>query len=178
MNQYEGMFLFDPTFGGTFENCEKEIKRLIDRAGGEIILCRKWDERRLAYRIEGRKRGVYALTYFKAPPDKIRGLERDVKLSEDVLRVLVLSAKDVTPEAMERAFLTAREERPRYERNDYKSRRDESKPRERQRDGAATSERPSKDDAKAVSATEATKVSPASESGTKDASESTSSASD
>ena len=29
MNQYEAMFLFDPTFGNTFENCEKEIRRLI-----------------------------------------------------------------------------------------------------------------------------------------------------
>ncbi|MFQ5494385.1 MAG: 30S ribosomal protein S6 [Phycisphaerae bacterium] len=109
MNQYEAMFLFDPTFGGSFENCEAEIRRLMERAEGRIILCRKWDERRLAYRIKGRKRGVYVLTYFEAPPEKITPLERDAKLSEDILRVLVVRAEGVTREAMEQAFVAATE---------------------------------------------------------------------
>jgi len=99
------MFLIDPTFGASFENCEAEIKRLMERAEAEIVFCKKWDERRLAYRVNGRKRGVYVLTYFKAKPDKIASLERDVKLSEDVLRVLVLRADDITAEAMERAMV-------------------------------------------------------------------------
>lgn len=104
MNQYEAMFLFDPTFGATWENCEAEIRRLMERAEGEIIVCRRWDERRLAYKLKGRKRGVYALVYFKAPPNKIGALERDAELSENILRVLILRADDLTPEAMERAF--------------------------------------------------------------------------
>lgn len=104
MNQYEGMFLIDPTFGASFENCEAEIKRLMERAEAELVFCKKWDERRLAYHINGRKRGVYVLTYFKAKPDKIVSLERDVKLSEDILRVLVLRANEITPEAMEKAM--------------------------------------------------------------------------
>jgi ribosomal protein S6 len=98
------MFLFDPTFGATFEKCEAEIRRLMDRAGAEIIISQKWDERRLAFRIKGRKRGVYALVYFKASGDKIAGLERDARLSENILRLLVLRADEVTREAMERAF--------------------------------------------------------------------------
>ena len=108
LNQYEAMFLFDPTFGASFENCETEIRRLMDRAEAELVFCRKWDDRRLAYRINGRKRGVYVLTYFKAKPEKIVPLERDAQLSEDVLRLLVLRADDVTPEAMERAFNMSR----------------------------------------------------------------------
>ncbi len=104
MNQYEAMFLFDPTFGASFESCEKEIRRLMDRAEAELVFCRKWDDRRLAYRINGRKRGVYVLTYFKAKPEKVVPLERDAQLSEDILRLLVLRADDVTPESMERAM--------------------------------------------------------------------------
>ena len=102
MNQYEAMFLFDPTYGGTFENCEAEIGRLMERAGGEILFCRKWDERRLAYRIDGRKRGVYVLVFFKAPPDRIAPMERDAKLSEHILRLLVLRAEGYTLEHMKR----------------------------------------------------------------------------
>ncbi len=110
MNQYEAMFLFDPTFGNSFEKCEVEVRRLIERAQGEIIVCRKWDERRLAYRIKGRKRGVYVLVYFKAPADRIVGLEHDAKLSESILRVLVLRADYVTPETMEQQFSSQVEE--------------------------------------------------------------------
>lgn len=103
MNQYEAMFLFDPTFGASFEACETEIKRLMERASAELLFCRRWEERRLAYKIKGRKRGVYVLVYFKAPPDKIVPLERDVQIAENILRVLVLRADYVTPEMMEMA---------------------------------------------------------------------------
>lgn len=106
MNQYEVMFLFDPSFGNSFENCETEVRRLMERAEAEIILCQKWDERRLAFNIKGRKRGVYVLVYCKAASDKIAGLERDAKLSEQILRILVIRADDVTPEVMER-FVSA-----------------------------------------------------------------------
>jgi ribosomal protein S6 len=99
------MFLFDPTFGATWENCENEIRRMMDRAEGEIVFCKLWDERRLCFRIKGRKRGVYVLVYFKAPPGKIGGLERDAQLSEHVLRLMVLKADGLTPEAMERIFV-------------------------------------------------------------------------
>ena len=104
MNQYEAMFLFDPTFAASFDACESEVKRLMDRADAELLFCRKWEERRLAHRIKGRKRGVYALVYFKAPPDKIKPLERDAQISENILRLLVLRADYVTPETMEMAL--------------------------------------------------------------------------
>ena len=51
----------------------------------------KWDERRLAYEIKHRKRGCYALTYFKAPASSLAGIERDALLSEMILRLLVVS---------------------------------------------------------------------------------------
>jgi small subunit ribosomal protein S6 len=104
LNQYEGMFLFDPTFGANFEACEGEVRRLMDRAEADLVFCKKWDERRLAYRVKGRKRGVYVLTYFKCAPDKITPLNRDVQISESILRALFLRADDVTPELMERAI--------------------------------------------------------------------------
>ncbi len=145
MNQYEAMFLFDPTFGTTWDNCEGEIRRLMERAQAEIIVCRQWDERRLAYKIRGRKRGVYALVYFKAPPDKIGPLERDAELSENILRVLVLRADDLTPEAMERGFQQsvaepARDEgRPDW--NDNRGRRDSGRSdRHRGRESAPAAE--------------------------------------
>jgi small subunit ribosomal protein S6 len=97
------MFLFDPTFGASWENCENEIKRLMDRIDAEIVFCKKWDERRLAYKIKGCKRGVYVLVYFNADGSRIKELERDTKISEDVLRIMVVCAEGVTPDMMERS---------------------------------------------------------------------------
>jgi len=101
------MFLFDPTFGASFENCEAEIRRLMERAGAEIVFCRRWDERRLSFKLKGRKRGLYVLVYFKGPADKITGLERDCQISENILRVLVIRADGVTQSIMEK-FADAR----------------------------------------------------------------------
>lgn len=106
MNQYEAMFLFDPTFGASFESCENEIRRLMERAKAELTFCKKWDERRLAYKLKGRKRGVYVLTYFNAPADRIGPMERDVSISESILRALIVRADGVTPEIMERHVAT------------------------------------------------------------------------
>ena len=94
------MFLFDSSFAADLSKPEAEIKRILDRAEAEIVFCRKWDERRLAYEIQGRRRGTYVLTYFKCRPDIIGGIERDAQLSENVLRLLVLRADHVTAERM------------------------------------------------------------------------------
>lgn len=110
MNQYEGMFLFDPTFASSFESCEKEIHRLMERAQAQIIFCRKWDERRLAYKIKGQKRGVYVLVYFTAAPTRSHHSSADVQLSEDILRLLVIRADGLTREQMERTVPSGAEE--------------------------------------------------------------------
>jgi small subunit ribosomal protein S6 len=109
LNQYEAMYLFDPTFGGSHENCEAEIRRIMGRAEAELLFCKRWDERRLAYKLKGRKRGVYVLTFFKSDPTKIGGIERDVRISENILRVLVLRADGITPDLMEKASIAKTE---------------------------------------------------------------------
>jgi small subunit ribosomal protein S6 len=94
------MFLFDNTTMHQWSDIEAEVRRLIDRIQAELLVCVKFDERKLAYEIKGRKRGTYVLTYFDAEPDRITDLERDVRLSEVVLRVLVLRAEKLTEERL------------------------------------------------------------------------------
>ena len=98
MNTYEAMFVMDSGMASDWKLAEGEIKRLTDRAEAQLLCCRRWDERRLAYEIGGRKRGCYVLTYFRADPSRIVGLERDAQLSENVLRTLVLRADHVSEE--------------------------------------------------------------------------------
>lgn len=104
MRHYEGMFLFDPTFAENYANVEKELERIMGRAGAEIIVAGKWDERKLAYEINRRRRGCYILAYFRAESDRITGIERDCQLSEPILRILILSTEGVSPEWVEQSI--------------------------------------------------------------------------
>ena len=96
MKRYEAMFLFDNTTVHQWPEMEAEVARLFERIGAEQLVCVKFDERKLAYEINKRKRGTYVLTYFDADPNRINDLERDVRLSEVVLRVMVLKADKLT----------------------------------------------------------------------------------
>jgi ribosomal protein S6 len=93
------MFLFDPAQAAQWETVEKEIGRIMQRAGAELLGIKKWDERRLAYEIKHRKRACYALTFFRSPRSSITAIERDARLSETILRLLVLKC-DLTDEQL------------------------------------------------------------------------------
>ena len=114
-NQYEGMFLFGSGAATEPQASEALVRKFIEQHGGEILVLKKWDERKLAYEIKKQKRGTYFLTLFKAPPAAVAQIERDVKLSEDVLRALILKADHLTVEEIqnhEPQKPEPREERP------------------------------------------------------------------
>ena len=90
MKTYEAMFLFDSAAAHEWANVEAEVKRIMDRAEASLLSCERWDERKLAYEIAGRKRGCYVLTYFQGPGSAVPSIRRDCQLSDAILRVLVL----------------------------------------------------------------------------------------
>jgi len=100
LNKYETMFLMDPNFASNFNDARQEIERILGRASAEIVFLEKWDERKLAYEIKGRKRGCYVLCYYRCDPANVAGIERDARLSEHVLRILLKRADDISEEKM------------------------------------------------------------------------------
>ncbi len=100
MKRYEAMFLFDTAAMRDWAAIDAEVRRLCDRIGAELLVCVKFDERKLAYEIRHRKRGTYVLAYIDAPPERIGDLERDVRLSEVIMRALVLRAEGLTEERL------------------------------------------------------------------------------
>ncbi len=90
-NAYEGMFIFDSgRFGRDPEAVSGEIARIVQAAGGEILVSRLWEERRLAYPIKGQKKGTYWLTYFRVAATQLSAIRRQCELSESILRFLLL----------------------------------------------------------------------------------------
>ena len=116
-HQYEAMFLLGPVGAAEPERSLQMCRGIIERHGGEIIVIKKWDERKLAYELLGQKRGTYIIAFFRADGKVVGPIERDVKLSEEILRVLVLRADHVNEQEMAAVEPQpiVREERPAYE---------------------------------------------------------------
>lgn len=100
---YEGMFLVDSALAAQdWQKLVDEVNRILNRASAEILSVRKWDERRLCYPVAGKSRGTYILAYFNCETSKIAGIDRDIQLSELILRALVLKADLMKKEEMEK----------------------------------------------------------------------------
>jgi len=92
---YEAMFLIDAAKGPQLPAVVEHIVQLLERHGAQLEQMEKWAERKLTYPIRRVERGIYLLAYFRADPARIAELRRDIRLSEQVLRVLILLAKKV-----------------------------------------------------------------------------------
>ncbi|MHB1422122.1 MAG: 30S ribosomal protein S6, partial [Gemmataceae bacterium] len=107
-NVYECMFLLDTNkVAGDVPNAAKQLHAILERNQAEVLASRPWDERRLAYPINGHKKGLYYLTYFRAEGKSIVGIERDCVLSELILRELILK---VDPKHVDIMLQLARDE--------------------------------------------------------------------
>ena len=120
--QYEAMFLFPPPGTTDVDGMVTAARGMIERHGGSILHIKKWDERKLSYEIKRQKRGTYIIAYYKGPGGSVSAIERDVNLSEDVLRVLITDASHLTQkemEAVEPQPIQPREERAPWDRPDF-----------------------------------------------------------
>ena len=70
---------------------EEPIKKL----GGSVVLSQGIGRRRLAYRIARQSEGQYHLLRFQAPVDQVKELERLFRLSDVIVRFIILNAEDV-----------------------------------------------------------------------------------
>ena len=100
---YEGLFLVDSAKAAAdWEGTIAAIEKTFSRSEAEVVTLEKWDERRLAYEIKGKSRGTYILAYFNCDPLKIAAIERDVQLSEEILRVMILKTDKMSKEDIEK----------------------------------------------------------------------------
>ena len=98
MALYEGMFLIsNDAVRADWASAKSIVTDLIAKHGGSVQTARRWDERQLAYPIQGRYRATYLLSFFEMHGDSIPAFHRELEIKEDVLRYLQLRA-EVVPE--------------------------------------------------------------------------------
>lgn len=100
---YEALFLMDTAMAAAdWDGTLKVIETVLSRGEAEILSIRKWDERKLAYDIDGKGRGTYILVYFRMDTQKVTIVERAIWLSEKIMRVMILRTDRMTQADMDR----------------------------------------------------------------------------
>ena len=90
-NVYEAMIIFDSNrYARERAGMPAEVEKMIQAGGGEVLVSRLWEERRLAYAINGQRKGTYWLIYFRGPSPILTSLNREWEINEGILRHLVL----------------------------------------------------------------------------------------
>lgn len=95
---YETMVLIDnQVVREDWAKAKALITDTFAKHGAKVVTSRRWDERRLAYPIAGRRRATFVLSYVEVDGNNLPALRRDFELSERVLRYLMLKV-DKLPE--------------------------------------------------------------------------------
>ena len=108
MHQYELMVILDPEIDErTVAPSLDKFLNVIRTDGGTIDKIDIWGKRRLAYEINKKSEGIYAVVDMTASPESTIELDRQLKLSEAVMRTKVLRAEEAIAQVAEAAKLSA-----------------------------------------------------------------------
>ena len=91
MRRYEMMIILDPGLEeNTIQPSLEQFLTVLRVGGGRVDKVDIWGRRRLAYDIDKKSEGIYAVIDMLAEPDTVRELDRQLSLNEAVLRTKVL----------------------------------------------------------------------------------------
>ena len=101
MRDYELVVVLDPNLEDTaIEALNTRIQTMVTQRGGSIESVDTWGRKRLAYPIGRFRDGVYILTRLQLPPNGAAEIERALKLTESVIRHLLVRAEGLAPAAV------------------------------------------------------------------------------
>ena len=91
MRKYELICILQPELDETaFKGAVERVSGWVTEAGGNVEKVEVWGRRRLAYPINKLTEGQYVLFLADLPAQALAGLEREFRLSEEILRFLIV----------------------------------------------------------------------------------------
>ena len=96
MNHYEGMFILHNRDHRGEDEAEPDtpevvVQKLIEKVGGTVGQAMLWANRKLSYAIKGNQTGTYVLAWFSAESAVPAELDREVRLSDRMLRHMLIA---------------------------------------------------------------------------------------
>ena len=91
MRRYELMLVIRPDVADDKSQAVIDrTTRQITATGGQIIKVAPWGRRRLAYEIQKKNEGIYAVVNFTSEPATAKELDRQLGLNESVMRTKLM----------------------------------------------------------------------------------------
>ena len=91
MRDYEVLYIVSEDLDDEkVQDAVKRVNTLIQRSGGTADRTNLWGKRRLAYEVKHQKEGAYVLQDFQLDPNRVPELEAALKITEEVLRHLIV----------------------------------------------------------------------------------------
>jgi small subunit ribosomal protein S6 len=93
LQDYELIYILNPEMAeDALENRINNISQFITAREGVISDVQKWGKKKLAYPIKHFLEGYYVLAKFQTKPAKAKELEANLRISEEVIRHLLIKA--------------------------------------------------------------------------------------
>jgi small subunit ribosomal protein S6 len=109
VRRYETIFILRSDLGeNQVKDSIKRFEGLVATGGGEMLETDEWGFRELAYRIHNERRGYYVRLDYAATGPVMNEVERNLKLSDSVLRYLSVLLDPEVDTAKVRAEIEAR----------------------------------------------------------------------
>lgn len=90
MTLYETLFIIHPDQGGKVKEFIDRFRKIIEGLDGTVSHVDEWGLRDLAYRIQKQTKGYYTLIQYRCSAGVVEELERNMKLSDGVMRYLTV----------------------------------------------------------------------------------------
>ncbi len=113
MAAYESVFILRPDLDreGVDKTCERVVD-VVTKSGGSVLSVEKVGLRRLAYEIEHFSDGFYVILNYEGEPPATRELERFFKISDEVIRYLIVKREVPFEKPQTRKTKASAEETP------------------------------------------------------------------
>jgi small subunit ribosomal protein S6 len=93
LRDYELVVILSPEIGDdTVGDSLGRLEQAITSRGGEVVESNNWGRRRLAYPIQRHLEGNYVVSQIKLDPGQVPSLESSLRISEDVIRHLIIKS--------------------------------------------------------------------------------------
>ncbi|MBE5733156.1 MAG: 30S ribosomal protein S6 [Clostridiales bacterium] len=91
MNKYEVLYIIDASADDATKEAQiAKYSDLVTAAGGTVDAIDKWGIKKFAYPMEFKNEGYYVLMTFSAPAELPAEMERQMRISDSIIRYLVI----------------------------------------------------------------------------------------